>query len=127
MLSYIEAANTVNVQLSNGDEEQFTLDEYKSHAQAARIPIGGIGYTFVEPFDVEGSNSLQPFNGKVVSIRSDGKRVCKYNDGANNYIRSLDRINELSDLHLGNSEDEESDEEEVPYSKPPAKEKATSG
>ena len=27
ILSYIEVTNTVNVQLSNGDEEQFTLDE----------------------------------------------------------------------------------------------------
>ena len=126
-LSYIEVANNVNVQLSNGDEEQFIVDKYKRHAQAASIPIGGIVYKFVEPFIVEGSNSLQPFNGKVVSIRSDGKRVCKYNVGANNFIQSLDRIKDLSDLHLGNSEDEESYEEKVPYSTPPTKEKATSG
>ena len=59
--------------------------------------------------------------GLLYGTSSLSKRVCKYNDGANNYIRSLDRLNELSDLHLGNSEDEENDVEEVPYSKPPCK------
>ena len=44
VLSYIQPADTVNVQLSNGTEEQLTLEQYKSHSQAARIPIGDISY-----------------------------------------------------------------------------------
>ena len=69
---------------------------------------------------MEGSE--QPFNGRVSSIRSDGKCVCKYHVGSGTYIRSLDRIKELSTFHHGDSEveksKEESDEEEVPIVSP---------
>ena len=51
--------------------------------------------------------------------------MCKYNVGSRIYSRSLEITKELSDPHLGDSEEEEnngeemqrekSDEEEVPY------------
>ena len=44
VLLYIESACTVNVQLINGNKEQFTLASYNYNAHAAIIPIGGIVY-----------------------------------------------------------------------------------
>ena len=81
--SYVERANTINVQLTNGAEEQWTLEEYISQQQISKIPVGGIGYLFVEPFSIEGVVEL--FNGKVVRIREDQRCVCQYNDSTKEY------------------------------------------
>ena len=103
---YIDRADSINIKFENGFEEQWTLDQYKSHKDVAQIRIGDVGYKFVEPFKINGTIEL--FNGTVMSIRDARRRECKYNDSAKKYIRSLDRIKELSILQRADLEDTES-------------------
>jgi len=133
--SYMKETDTINVVMETNHEEQWSLVRYNRHADEARIKIADVGYRFVEPFLEKGGEEF--YNGEVVDVRIDGKRKCKYNVGSRTYIRTLERIQELSEVYHGNSEEKEyldeetdedlDDEEETPYTKKPSAEKATHG
>lgn len=64
----------IRIDYTDGDFEVVTQDQLDAMIAAASIPIGDVGYKFI--------NKLkgQWFNGEVVRILHNEKRVCKYND-----------------------------------------------
>ena len=66
--SYFPETDTINVDLENGTEEQWTLDQYKAHSFEASIEVGDKGYKFVEVFENKLDRQHIPWNGTVISI-----------------------------------------------------------
>ena len=64
----------IRIDYEDGDFEVVTQDQLDEMIEAASIPIGDVGFKFI--------NKLkgQWFNGEVVRILENEKRVCKYND-----------------------------------------------
>ena len=123
---------TVNVELENRSEEQWSLDTYTANRNDALIEVGDVGYKYVEVF-VQGGGHV-PYNVKVIAIRAhDQKRKVKYDDGSTKHF-PLSHIETLSTMQWSELEDEksegesksESESEEVPYSKPPPSKKNSS-
>ena len=86
--------------------EQLALEQAK-----ASIPIGGVGWQFVEKFP--GKDGPVYCSGEVTEIvesgRKKGMRACEYDDGATDF-RSLKKLQELATNKFGvMPEDEEDD------------------
>ena len=98
--SYFPETDTINVDLNNGTEVQWTINQYKAHSFEASIEVGDKGYKFVEVFENKSDGQHVPWNGIVISIRpSDNKRTIRWDDGSTQ-LRSLQKLLELSEVSL---------------------------
>lgn len=66
-------SSTYIILFDDGDEEEWSQDDYNQHAKEVSINIGEVGHWFVRECPLRGG-ACAFFSGKVIEILTNGKR-----------------------------------------------------
>ena len=97
-----------NIKFTDGECEKWSKEDYDRSAKDAVIPVGAVGYKFVQKFKCRGS--YEPFNGDVISILNTSKNCkCRFNDNTEHHYS-------YGQFHLRSKNEEGGDDGDSNYS-----------
>ena len=101
-----EDAKFIRVKYDDGDIEDMTQADFDSLLEQANIPIDAIGSRFIKKF------GRYYFNGEVIRILGDEKRICRFNDGEH-HSYSLAKLEKFSKERNDDGVDLDDDDDSI--------------